>query len=1036
MKRKLIFIIWVLLIGSGLYAQIQVRGVVRDQEGLPLPGANIVIKGSAQGTITDLEGNFTLDDVTTETVFVVSFIGMLPEELTVGNQTQFEISLSPDIMELEDVVVIGYGTIKRKNLTGAISSVKSEEITMSPVSNTIEAIQGRVAGLDITRSDGRAGSGMSILLRGERSIAGGDEPIYIIDGIQGSINNLNPGDIESIDVLKDASSTAIYGSSGANGVIMITTKRARKGSMQIDLNSYVSINSHPSFPKPLQKEAWLNYLGEGYIASYVDAPADRDALLSAWGVNPDILNPYIDNGKWVDWIDESLQTGIQHNTDLSIRTGNEKVQSSFSTGYNRTEGIYKNDYLDRFSLRENLNIDASDQIKLGIITGLIYSNRESRPSRINKSFGMIPVGDVYDEDGEINPFPVEGMTDVISVLADNIDGTYSDNRKAIHITANPYIEITPVKGLSLKSILGTSLSSGRQGVFNSDHTYMILAGSQPPVKYSTYSNDFGYSYIWENILDYKITLAGDHNVGATFITSYSNSQSESSGSYSEDFTYDEYLFYNLDAGINPSVNTWYEVYKRMSYAGRLNYNFRGKYFFTGSIRYDGVSQLAKTWDAFPSGAVAWRISEEPFMDWAKNWLSYFKIRAGYGVAGSDNIGAYSTKSEVTNGHDNMNLGGGQVQTTVPTQSITNLSLGWEKTYSLNIGLDFGMFDGRISGSAEWYDQDSRHLIYNRDLPFSSGGFGPKWAYTLADNIARMNNTGFEITLNTLNIQKSDFQWNSTLTFSMNWNEITSIELGSGKTAEDLISEGLFIGSPREVHYSYKKIGIWQLGEEADAAVFGLQPGDVKIESSLIKESDGVWYKIITDEEGNDSTAYYTEASPYTINANEDRQILGQEKPKWIAGFQNKVTYKGFDLNIFMTARWGHMIQGELLGYFDYGKMNIPDNYDYWTETNPTNDYPRPYQSRSTSAYSQPLGQDALAYVDASYLKIKNITLGYTVPKRLIDRTFFSNLRIYGTVYNFLIITKSHLLDGVDPESGASDSFPLYKQMVFGLNVSF
>jgi TonB-linked SusC/RagA family outer membrane protein len=940
------------------------------------------------------------------------------------------------------VVVIGYGTAKKRDLTGAVSSVRSKEITMAPVTNTIEAIQGRVAGLDISRSDGRASSGMNILLRGSRSITPdengdyGDEPIYIIDGIQGSISDLNPSDIVSIDVLKDGSSTAIYGISGANGVIMVTTKKAEKGKMQIDFSSYVSINGNPSFPSPLKGQAWLDYLKEGYYATYGNDTANQDAVLSAWGLNPDIINPYVDSSKWIDWIDESLQTGIQYNTNLSIRSGTDKVQSSFSLGYNNTEGIYKNDYLDKFTLRENLNVQAADWVNTGIITGLTYQNRESRSSRINKSFGMIPLGDVYDENGDINQYPIEGMTDVVSVIADNIDGTYENNKKSLTITANPYIEITPVKGLRFKSVLGTSLSASRQGIFNSDHTYMMLAGSQPAIRNASNETHLGYSYTWENIFDYNITLAHAHNVGATFITSYENSQDENSNSYSEDFNYDEYLYFNLDAGINPSVDTYYEESKRLSYAGRLNYNFMGRYFITGSVRYDGVSQLAEKWDYFPSVAVAWRISDESFMAWSKEWLNNLKIRAGYGIAGSENIKPYKTKTEVTNGEDDINLGSGQLQTIVPTQAITNLKLGWEKTYSLNLGLDFGLFRGRIDGTLEWYDQDSKHLIYNRDLPFSSGGFGPKKAYTLAANVAALSNKGIELTLNTRNIQTKDFQWTSTFTFSRNWNKITSINLGSGYTPEDFISLGLFIGDPRDVLYSYKKTGIWQIKDTADAAVFGLLPGDVRVASSLTKESDGVWSGTVEGSDGNDSIVYYTAGNPYTINANNDRQILGQEQPKWITGFQNTFTYKGFDLNVFITARWGHMIQGDLMGYFKHGVVNLPDNYDYWTETNPTNDYPRPYESRTKSAYSDPLGGDALTYVDASYIKVKNITLGYTLPKSLLGRMVLSNLRIYGTVYNSLIFTKSHLLKGIDPESGASDSFPLYKQLVFGINTSF
>ncbi len=1041
MKKILLFLLCILIAGE-VFSQAKLSGKVTDESDLPITGVTVFVKGTTIGTITDLEGNYAISEIPKDATLVFSFMGMLTQEIAVNNQTFINVTMQEDILGLDEVVVIGYGTVRRKDLTGAVSSVKSEDITMAPVSNTIEAIQGRVAGLDITRGDGRASSGMNILLRGSRSIDKdedgnyGDEPTYIIDGIPGNINNINPNDIVSIDVLKDGSSTAIYGSSGANGVIMITTKKAEKGQMQVDFSSYISFNGNPSFPSPLRGQAWLDYLEEGYYATYGIDTAGQDAILSAWGMNPDIINPYIDSAKWIDWIDESLRTGIQYNTNLSIRVGNDRVQSSFSMGYDKTEGIYKNDYLEKITFRENLNVEAADWVKLGIISGLIYQNRESRSSRINKSFGMVPLGEVYDENGEINQYPVEGRTDIISVLADNIEGTYRNNKKSINITANPYIEITPVRGLSFKSILGTSLSASRQGVFNSDHTYMILAGSQPPIKYAKYETSLKYSYTWENILDYKITLAENHNVGASIISSYGNNKEEFSEGYSEDFIYDEYLFFNLDAGVNPSITTDYEESKRLSYAGRVNYNYMGKYFITGSVRYDGVSQLAETWDAFTSGAIAWRISDESFMDWSEDWLNNLKLRLGYGVSGSDNIGPYSTVSEVTNGDDEINLGGGQLQTTVPTQSITNLKLGWEKTYSLNIGLDFGLYNGRIDGTFEWYDQDTKHLIYDRDLPFSSGGFGPKKAYTLGANIATMSNKGIELTLNTRNIQTKDFQWNSTIIFSRNWNKITSLDLGSGQSADDLITAGLFIGEPRDVHYSYKKIGIWQIADTADAAVFGLEPGDVKIASSLTKESDGLWYKTIEGSDGNDSIAYYTADNPYAINASDDRLILGQEKPKWITGFNNTFTYKGFDLNIFITARWGYMIQGKLMGYFKHGVINIPDNYNYWTETNATKDYPRPYESRSQSSSSDPLGGDALTYVDASYIKVKNITLGYTLPKSLLDRIRLPNLRIYGTVYNSLILTKSHLLKGTDPESGASDSFPLYKQLVFGIKASF
>lgn len=1035
MKRRLWVFLCMSFVVLSMYGQNTIRGTVLDESKQPIPGANVLIKGSNRGTITDTDGNFTLDEVSPSMVLSVSFIGMLTEEMTVGEQTSFEIQLIPDIMQFDQIVVIGYGTVKKKDLTGAVSSIKSEDLSMAPVANAVEAIQGRVAGLDITRSSGSADADMNILLRGNRSLQNESEPIYIIDGIQGSINNLNPRDIVSIDVLKDAASTAIYGAKGANGVIMITTKQAEAGKMQVDFNAYMSINGNPSFPKALKGQDWLDYLEEGYKATYGETPADRDALLTAWGLNASVLGEYIDDGKWVDWVDESLKNGIQYNTDLSIRAGNEKIQSGFSMGYNKTEGIYKNDYFHKLTLRENLNIQATPWIKTGIVTGLIYKNREARKSRINKAFSTIPLGDVYDEDGEINTYPIEGLTDVVSVIADDIGGTYKNNTKSLNITANPYIEITPFEGFSFKSNLGTTLSASRQGEYNSDHTYMMLIGSSTALSNATYETSLDYGYTWENILSYKKTLDQKHNIGVTLVSSYESSQSEEASSYSNDLLYEDYLYYNLDAGSNQSTSNAYEENKRLSFAGRLNYNYKGKYFITGSVRYDGVSQLADKWDMFPAGAVAWRISDENFMAGTDHWLNNLKLRAGYGVAGSYNIGAYSTTTEVTNGADYINLGSGQLTTTVPTQTISNDDLGWEKTYSLNLGLDFGLFNGKIDGSLEWYAQDTKDIIYDMDLPFSNGGYSPKQAYTMAANIGRMKNHGIEITINTRNIQTSHFQWNTTFTFARNKEEVTSIDLGSGVTTDDLIALDLYMGEPLSTFYGYKKKGIWQTGEATDAAVFGLEPGDVKVATDLVKVSDGVWQKTYTTDGGTDSVVTYTAESPYTVNS-DDRRVLGHETPDWTAGLQNTFTYKGFDLSIFITARWGQTIEGDLFGYFDYGSINIPDNYDYWTEDNPTNDFPRPYLSSRNTAYSDPLGGNSLMYVDASYIKVKNITLGYTLPNSLTERIKLNNLRVYGTVYNSLIITKSDLLKGIDPESGASDSFPLYKQLVFGINASF
>ncbi len=1010
------------------YAQQRVTGTVLDAKGEPVIGASVVVEGTTNGTTTGIDGKFALN-VPARAQLTVSFLGYKSRKIDVAGKTDLAVTLEEDVAMLDDVVVIGYGTVKKRDLTGAVASVKSAELVATPTSNPIEAMQGRVAGLDITRSSGQAGSGASILLRGNRSLTAGQEPLYIIDGIAGSITNLNPNDIASIDVLKDASSTAIYGSAGANGVIMITTKQAEAGKVQVDFDAYYGVNGFAKFPGAMQGKQWLNYLEEGYYATNGMHSSSQRELLAAWGMQADVLMPYIEDNKWVDWVDETLHTGTQQNYSISVRGGNDKVRGNFSLGYNSTKGIYKNDKSDMYTARLGVEVNVNKWMKAGIQSGLTFTDSETRGSRVNKTYGLVPLGDVYDEKGNINIYPVEGMQDLVSLINDDRPGVYSNNSKGIAVTANPYIDITFLPGLTFRSILGTSLSSSRGGVFNSDETYMMLTGSSQAIRNATYSTGLNYNYTWENILNFNRTIRENHDIGVTLITSYSKNQSENASAYNEGFLYNDFLWYSLKAGTNPGVSSGYSHKNKMSIAARVNYSYKGKYLFTASVRRDGVSQLYNHWDTFPAAAIAWRISDEPFMEGAKDWLDNLKLRLGYGVSGNPNVGAYVSRTEVTSdGLDALNFGSGPVTSSVLTQAVGNQQMGWEKSYNLNVGLDFSFFKGRLDGSVEFYDTDTKDVLYSRSLPATGGQFNAKNPYQMVGNIARMSNRGVELTLNSRNIVTKNFQWSSTLTFAYNKEKVKEIDLGSNTSVKDLISLGLFMGHPKNTLYGYKKLGIWQKGEEADAAVFGLKPGDVKIQSRLEKQSAGLW--TLTDEEGN--VTEYSAENPYTIGS-DDRMILGQGSPKYTWGFNNSFRFWNFDLNIFITGRAGYKINGDLLGYFGYGNKNLPSFYNYWTEDNPTNDFPRPYLSRSTDHSSPTQG---LNTVDGSYWKIKTISLGYTLPKKIASKLSMSNCRIYATVSNPFIHAKSHLLDEVDPETGASDSFPLYKQIVFGVNLSF
>lgn len=1026
--KKLTFLVAFLSISAFAFAQQRVTGTVTDANGEPVIGASVIVEGTTTGTTTGIDGTYSIS-APKDANLLFAFLGFKDQTIAVAGKTTINVQMVEDAAALDEVVVIGYGTVKKRDLTGAVSSVKSEELVASPVANAIEAMQGRVAGLDITRNSGKAGSGSSILLRGNRSLTAGQEPLYIIDGIAGSIDNLNPNDIASIDVLKDASSTAIYGSAGANGVIMITTKQADAGKVQVDFDAYYGVNGFAKYPNTLSKDAWLDYLNEGYYATNGARASSQAELFTAWGMNYDQISPYLNAGKWINWADETLHTGTQQNYSVSVRGGNETVKGNFSLGYNQTKGIYKNDKVDMYTARGGVDVKIAKWIKAGIQMGLTFRDSDSRSSRLNKSFSMIPLGDVYDENGNINIYPIDGMQDYVSLINDDREGVYSSNSKSIHITANPYVDITILPELTFRSILGTSLSHSRSGTFQSDEDYMALMGSRTAIRNATYGTSLGYSYTWENILNYNKTFAEDHTVGATLITSWSKSQNESSSAYNEGFLYNDFMWFSLQAGNNPSVTSGYSHKNKMSFAARVNYSYKGKYLFTASVRRDGVSQLYNHWDTFPAAAIAWRISDEGFMQGAKDWLDNLKLRAGYGVSGNPNVGAYVSRTEVTSaGLDAINFGSGQVPVNVLTQAVGNAAMGWEKSYNLNVGLDFGMFNGRIDGSIEYYDTDTKDVLYSRSLPATGGQFNAKNPYKMVANIARMHNRGVELTLNTRNIVTKNFTWTSTLTFAYNKEQVKSIDLGSNTSVDDLVSLGLFMGHPKSTMFGLKKIGIWQKGEEADAAVFGLAPGDVKIQSRLEKKSAGLW--TLTEEDG--TVTEYTAENPYTIDA-DDRIIYGQGSPKTTWGFNNTFVWKNFDLNVFITARWGHMISGALLGYFKYGTKNMPAFYDYWTEENPTNDFPRPYLSRSTE-YSDPTA--SLSVVDGSYWKVKNITLGYSLPKKLTSKINMSRARVYATVHNPFIFAKSHLLKDVDPETGADDSFPIYKQIVFGINVSF
>ncbi|MCD0489342.1 TonB-dependent receptor [Pedobacter sp. MC2016-14] len=1010
---KGIFLLSLIFCASS-YAQIKkITGKVTDGPyGGPIPGVNVSIKGKPSNVSTNAEGIYVIQADPAVDILVFSYIGFTRRMINIEGKATLNVALVAEDKSLDEVVVIGYGSVKKRDLTGSVTSVKADDIVRSPVSNAMEALQGRVAGLDIQRGSGQAGSNPAVLLRGNRSFLASQSPLYVIDGVPaGSIDNINPNDIESIDVLKDASSTAIYGAAGGNGVIMITTKKGIAGKVTIDVNSYYGVNGFATFPKPLMSDQWISYLNDRFAA---DNNGKLPNSLLDLGLSAQVRDA-IDAGHWVDWVDESLSTGTQENHHLSLRGGSDKVQAFLSFGYIGEKGIYKFDKNQAYNGRAGVDIRFNKFLKAGVQTNINLSNSDATNSRINQAYSLAPVGLPYLEDGSINLYPVAG-TSTVSPLANLAPGVFVNNSKNFYLTANPYVELNPIKDLSIRSNFGAVFSSSRNGKFANERSFNIAtATGTTPFKEATYTTGLNQSLVWENIINYNFTVNQDHKFTLTGITSMAKNKAETSFVSGNGIDYDEYLYYNMGgAKTITGVGSTYEDGSRLSFAGRLNYNYKSKYLLTGSVRRDGVSQLVKKWSTFPSFAAAWVISEEDFMKETKSWLGNLKLRAGWGIAGTAGIPANARTTEVvTKTGTQITLGGaGILPNYVLKQTLANPELTWEKAHTTNIGIDASFFTNRIELNADWYHTQTKGVLYSRKLPFTSGGYDAKNPYLIYSNIASTDNKGLELSINTKNIENSNFQWNSAFTYTKYKEKLVNINLGNSLTPTELISEGLFLGQPLFNIYGYKKLGIWQLGEEVEAAKYGARPGDIRI-ATVPRDVNGV-----------------SDNGVHTYSAN-DRMLVGQKNPVWTMGLQNTFVYKNIDLTIYALARYGQMIDAPILGY--YNRVAQPSSYNYWTPNNPTNDFPQPHQ---TAPGINTTVMSALSIVDGSYFKIKNITLGYSIPKAFGQKIGLSRFRVYGTAYNPFIFAKSKMLRNVDPETGGTDSFPLYKQIVFGLNASF
>lgn len=991
-----------------------ITGKIIDEKGEPVIGASIVIKGTSHGTITNLDGEYTLADVPENSTITISFVGYKTLTLFANDKALSKIVLKEDSEQLDEVVVVGYGTVKKRDLTGSVASLNSETISAVPTTTAVEALQGRASGVVVSTSNWSPGESPSILIRGKRSINASNEPLFVVDGIPvtGGMGEISPSDIQSMEVLKDASATAIYGSRGANGVILVTTKQGKEGKTHVDYNGYIGIQTIQNKLDMMNGAEYAEYTREAYRNStgskryLTDVPdKGQDMLLPMFAQDPYVLESvmmaYDENGNYdpsrirsFNWFDEVTRTGIITDHQVNVRGGGAKTNFMASATYNKIEGIMKDQNYERFSMRLNISHKINKYVNIGGQTQYSHSvqNRGSGMETDMYLYRITPLGRFQNEDGTF-PGLVGGDSQMYNPLMNMVDGAVDRPLKNSRFLGSYYVDIKlPIEGLSFRSNFGIDSRTEQ------DYEYYASATTKRQLGNSYASNTVTkYTmFTWENYFSYNRDFNEKHSLGVTLLQSIQQDLSENLSGKVQKLPSDILKYYDLASGLMiDGVGSDYIKWNMASFMGRINYGFLGKYLLTVSARYDGSSRLAEghKWVLFPSAALAWRISDEAFMK-KLTWVDNLKLRFGYGKTGNSAVDPYQTKGQLALQHYVFNNGGTEYIGYAPSIMANNL-LTWETTDQWNVGIDFGFLKNRINGSVELYLQNTKDLLLERQLPVVSG------FSSVISNVGSTRNKGIEVTLNTRNIQNRNFTWTTDMTFSANKEEI--VELYNGKV--DDVGNLWFIGHPIDVYYNYKKIGIWQNTPEdlAEMDKFNQKGANFVPGSIRLEDVDGD-YKI-TDE---------------------DKQILGNTRPKFVASMVNTFEYKGFDLSVFLYASLGGLLKNNIEFMEKPGRANTI-KLDYWTPQNPTNAFPRPTADVETLDYISTLGYDK-----ADFLRVRNITLGYTLPERASKKILMNKVRVYLSANNPLIFTG---FTGIDPEGANGRTAPSYSTWMFGINLS-
>ena len=990
----------------------QVSGQVTDSQG-PLIGATVMEKGTNNGTVTDFDGNFSLN-VNPGATLVVSYVGYESQEVKAADGMR--VNLKEDGHVVNEVVVIGYGTQRREAVTGSVANIGGEKLNQVAASNAAQALQGRVAGVLMTQTSSKPGAEMQVRIRGQRSLTASNDPLIVLDGIpfMGQLSDINPTDIKSMDILKDASATAIYGSRGANGVIIITTVKGSQGTpAKVTYNGYVSFRT--VFKKyPMMDGPTFSKFRQ-YAGKYQNSLDESDDINT-------------------DWQDLYYQTGVSHNHDISVAGGTNGGSYSFGAGYYKDESVVPTEGYQRISVRGNFDQKVGEYFRFGLSTNNSYRLTEGVNNMYN-ILGSTPISSPYDENGNLkryNALPADDQPVITKETVERDKDVWLSENKGFGSYNTLFAEVKCpwVEGLSYRINVGLNYRTSKSGSFTGTG---VNNKDENAINGASIGENQTRNWAVENLLSYDRIFAEKHNVNVVAMYSAEQTRYESTGASADGIPADYFQYYALDkaTGANVNVNNYnYWQSGLVSWMGRVMYSYDNKYMLSVAVRSDASSVLAKghQWHTYPAVSAGWNIARESFMENVK-WVDNLKFRVGYGETSNQAISAYKTLGGL--GIRNYNFGDGtNHKAGYYVNSLPNPELGWEYSKTWNFGLDFSLFNGRLYGTFEYYSQKTNDILLNVNLPSTSG------VSSYTGNIGKTQNKGWEFTLNGIIIDnKNGWNWEAGINMYQNRNELT--ELASGETRDE--GNLWFVGYPIDVIYDYEYEGLWQAGEEDQMAI--LEPGG---NIGMIK----VKHDRALDENGNPTRA---------IGA-DDREIISME-PDLIGGFNTTVGYKNFDLTVIGSFQIGGKLISAIHssnGYLNMltGRRNNID-VDYWTEQNTGAKYPKPggIQSGDNPKYGSTLG-----YFNAGYLKFRTITLGYNFENlKAIKDLGISRLRLYASIQNpFVLFSPYNNESGLDPETNSWSnentavgySFgshrmpiigyntPATRNFLFGLNVTF